>query len=278
MTTDTVPQTVLFPGSVRQATVRQVQPGAGKLRRRGGPAQGGRARVVPEYPSRHRRDPGPEPVDLLQRLLYLGGRRVLPDGGGVSAEPFPDQSGRVRQRPGALLGPYLGRTARPSSNPISSVSPLDANSAGSRKPCRSISVGIRHAFCQGIPRSKATAIRNANGFPRMSFRVFSSSSSQSLLPRVWPYSLSRSTTALGSIDDARSHRSTLRRCSTTRWTNGSRLRAEQIGAPRCAEQILDAYATRFPVMPSRCRDRAHVREEVVREPDGESPRSTGCAP
>ena len=51
--------------------------------------------VVPEYPRGHRREPGPEPVDLLQRLLHLGGRRVPPDGAGVSAEPLPDQSGRV---------------------------------------------------------------------------------------------------------------------------------------------------------------------------------------
>ena len=59
--------------------------------------------VVVEYPSRHRRDPGSEPMDFLQGLLHLGGRRVLPDGVGVSAEPLPDQSGGVRQRPGALL-------------------------------------------------------------------------------------------------------------------------------------------------------------------------------
>ena len=36
-------------------------------------------------------------------LLHLGGRCVLPDGAGVSAEPLANQSGRVRQRPGALL-------------------------------------------------------------------------------------------------------------------------------------------------------------------------------
>ena len=64
--------------------------------------------------------------------------------------------------------PFLGRTASPFSNPISSVSLLDANSAGFRQPCRSISVGIRHASCHRMPRSKATAIRNAKGLPRIS--------------------------------------------------------------------------------------------------------------
>ena len=47
----------------------------------------------------------------------------------------------------------------------------------------------------GMPRSKATAIRNAKGLFRMSLRVSTSRSFQSESARVWPYSLSRSTTA-----------------------------------------------------------------------------------
>ena len=58
--------------------------------------------IVPEYPRRHRRDAGTEPVDLLQRLVHLGGGCVLPDGTSVSAEPLADQSGGVGQRLGAL--------------------------------------------------------------------------------------------------------------------------------------------------------------------------------
>ena len=45
MTPDTITQTVLFPGSVRQAPRRHVQPGTREFRRRRRPAQGGRARV-----------------------------------------------------------------------------------------------------------------------------------------------------------------------------------------------------------------------------------------
>ena len=101
-----------------------------------------------------------------------------------------------------LAPPYLGRTGRLFSNPTSSVSLLDANSAGSRRPWRWISVGIRHALAHGMPRSKATAIRNAKEFSRMSLRVSGSSSFQPTPVRVRPYALSRSTTAFSSIGGA----------------------------------------------------------------------------
>ena len=90
--------------------------------------------------------------------------------------------------------PHLGRTARSFSNPISCGSSLDTNCLGSRQPFRSISAGIRHAFSHGMPRSKATAIRNAKRFSRMSVCVSPSSSLQSKSKRVWPNSLSRLTT------------------------------------------------------------------------------------
>ncbi len=54
------------------------------------------------------------------------------------------------------------------------------------------------------PDRRPQRSENAKGLSRMSLRVSTSSSFQSESPRVWPYSLSRSTTAFDSIDDARS--------------------------------------------------------------------------
>ena len=111
MTTDTIPQTVSVPGSVRQATARPVRPGAGEFRRRGGPAQGGRARVRPvqgagrvsDRPPRAGEDPahagGPDRPAGRHRPRASGLQRCGP------SRRRPDPQAAARQ------GPAGGRVA-----------------------------------------------------------------------------------------------------------------------------------------------------------------------
>ena len=101
------------PGSVRQAAVRQVQPGAGKLRRRGGPAQGGRARVrvgqgvrpVPERQARAGEDSaharGPDrPAHLRHRLRPSRLQRCR----APRRRPHPQAAARPRPGGGRVTG------------------------------------------------------------------------------------------------------------------------------------------------------------------------------
>ena len=114
MTTDTVTTDCSVPGSVRQATVRQVQPGAGKLRRRGGPAQGGRARVrvgqgrfarclsdkrAPGEDSAHARGPD-RPAHLRHRLRPSRLQRCR----APRRRPHPQAAARPRPGGGRVTG------------------------------------------------------------------------------------------------------------------------------------------------------------------------------
>lgn len=55
--------------------------------------------VIVENASRHCCDARPDPINvLLQGFSNLGRRRIPPDGAGISAELFPDQTGSADER------------------------------------------------------------------------------------------------------------------------------------------------------------------------------------
>jgi len=90
-------------------------------------------------------------------------------------------------------------------------------------------------------------------FPRMILRVSTSSSSQSEPARLWPNSLSRSTTALGSINDAR---------MVTHDTRYAQLRPRRQRLPHPARVGVE-------------RERG-VKQREERRPQRPRPRSSAC--